>query len=197
MSTEAPLFGRALEQPNDRERAAVARHVARILTHNDAPGKEARRELRAQGRFVPWSGTMPAPSDLGSSRQGSRSSRSPRASASASDPRASLAFRARIAAIARDVLPLAALASAIVGVPVLVFEPQGLPRLRSLERELEQVESENHAIELEIGRLRGQVHALKDDPAAAEKVARRELGLVRKSEIVLQLPRGTAAADER
>lgn len=95
----------------------------------------------------------------------------------------------RVSAIARDVLPLAILAVAIIGVPVLVFEPQGLPRLRSLERDLEQVEAENKAAEREIARLRNQVKLLKDDLATVEKVARQELGLVRKSEIVLQLPK--------
>lgn len=97
----------------------------------------------------------------------------------------------RMSAAARDVLPLAILAVAIIGVPVLVFEPQGLPRLRSLERDLEQVEAENAAAEREITRLRNQVKLLKDDLATVEKVARQELGLIRKSEIVLQLPRST------
>ena len=90
---------------------------------------------------------------------------------------------------ARDLLPLGILAVAVVGVPVLVFEPQGLPRLRSLERDLEQVEAENRAGEREIARLRTQVKLLKDDLATVEKVARQELGLIRKSEIVLQLPK--------
>lgn len=95
----------------------------------------------------------------------------------------------RVTNVARDVLPLAILAVAVVGVPVLVFEPQGLPRLRSLERDLEQVEAENRAAEREIARLRSNVKLLKDDLATAEKVARQELGLVRKSEIVLQMPK--------
>jgi cell division protein FtsB len=98
---------------------------------------------------------------------------------------------ARVSSALRDVLPLAILAVAVVGVPVLVFEPQGLPRLRSLERDLEQVEAENKAAEREIARLRQQVKLLKDDLATVEKVARQELGLVRKSEIVLQLPKAT------
>lgn len=96
-------------------------------------------------------------------------------------------FFSRISNTARDVLPLAILAVAVIGVPVLVFEPQGLPRLRSLERDLEQVEAENRAAEREIARLRTNVRLLKDDIATVEKVARQELGLVRKSEIVLQL----------
>jgi cell division protein FtsB len=87
----------------------------------------------------------------------------------------------------RDALPLVILAIAVVFVPVLVFEPQGLPRLRALERDLDQVEAENRAAEREIARLRTQVKLLKDDLSSIEKVARTELGLVRKSEIVLQL----------
>jgi cell division protein FtsB len=99
------------------------------------------------------------------------------------------ALLSRISAVARDALPLGILAIAVIGVPVLVFEPQGLPRLRGLERDLEQVEAENRAAEREIARLRVQVKLLKDDLAAIEKVARTELGLVRKSEIVLQIPK--------
>ncbi len=95
----------------------------------------------------------------------------------------------RMSSAARDALPLGILAIAVIGVPVLVFEPQGLPRLRSLERDLEQVEAENRSAEREIARLRNQVKLLKDDLATVEKVARQELGLVRKSEIVLQLPK--------
>jgi len=94
---------------------------------------------------------------------------------------------ARITRVLRDVLPLGILAIAVVFVPVLVFEPQGLPRLRGLERDVEQVEAENHAAEREIARLRVQVRLLKDDLGTVEHVARTELGLIRKSEIVLQL----------
>ena len=104
-------------------------------------------------------------------------------------------LRNRVVSALRDALPLGILAVAVIGVPVLVLEPQGLPRLRSLERDLEQVENENRAVEREIVRLRAQVHLLKDDLETVEHVARTELGLIRKSEIVLQLPKATAATD--
>src|SRR5579859_6433833 len=87
-----------------------------------------------------------------------------------------VALWSRIASATRDALPLLILAVAVVGVPVLVFEPQGLPRLRSLERDLDQVEAENRALEREIGRLRVQNTLLKDDLATVERVARQELG---------------------
>jgi cell division protein FtsB len=95
---------------------------------------------------------------------------------------------ARVSSVVRDALPLAILGAALIFVPVLVFEPQGLPRLRGLERDLEQVEAENRNLEREIALTRMQVRLLKDDLPSVERVARTELGLVRKSEIVLQLP---------
>ncbi|GAC1364714.1 MAG: hypothetical protein NVSMB47_16210 [Polyangiales bacterium] len=102
--------------------------------------------------------------------------------------RSRVPFGTRLASALRDALPLVILAVAVIGVPVRVREPQGLPRLRSLERDLEQVENETRAVERELARLRVQNARLKDDLATVERVARTELGLVRKSEIVLQLP---------
>jgi cell division protein FtsB len=78
------------------------------------------------------------------------------------------------------------LSLALVAVPVLVLQPEGLPRLRSLQRELDQVDAENADLKREIGRLRVEVHQLRDDPAAVERIARDELGMVRRSEVVFQ-----------
>ena len=75
---------------------------------------------------------------------------------------------------------------ALVAVPVLVLEPEGLPRLRNLERELDEVTAENADSYREVERLRAEVRELRDDPAAVERIARGELGMVRKSEVVFQ-----------
>lgn len=83
-------------------------------------------------------------------------------------------------------LPIAVLALALVAVPVLVFQPEGLPRVRSLQHELEAVDKENAELRSEVDRLRASVRDLRDDPAAVERIARDELGLVRKSEVVFQ-----------
>lgn len=83
-------------------------------------------------------------------------------------------------------LPIAVLALALVAVPVLVLEPEGLPRVHSLHRELEDVSKENDALRTEVEHLRATVRDLRDDPAAVERIARDELGLVRKSEVVFQ-----------
>jgi len=86
-------------------------------------------------------------------------------------------------------LPIGMLSLALVAVPVLVLEPQGLPRLRGLQKELDQVQAENDDLEREVARLRVEVKQLRDDPAAVERIARDELGMVRKSEVVFQFGR--------
>jgi cell division protein FtsB len=95
----------------------------------------------------------------------------------------------RLVRLAERILPIAILAMAVVGVPVMMLAPEGLPRLRSLSKELAQVESENAEQRQQIQQLRGKVRHLREDPAAVERIARDELGLVRTSEVVFQFPR--------
>jgi cell division protein FtsB len=87
-------------------------------------------------------------------------------------------------------LPVTILAIALIYVPILIFEPEGLPRLRSLQHELADVEGENAELKRDIGKLRVEVRDLRDDPAAVERIARDQLGLVRKSEVVFQFGKG-------
>jgi cell division protein FtsB len=83
-------------------------------------------------------------------------------------------------------LPLAVLTISLVTVPVLVLEPQGVPRMRSLEKELAGVQAENAELRRDVAKLRTEVKDLREDPQAVERIAREQLGLVRKSEIVFQ-----------
>lgn len=83
-------------------------------------------------------------------------------------------------------LPVLILGLALVAVPILVFQPEGLPRVRALQRELDEVNAESADLRRDIGNLHAEVRQLKDDPAAVERIARDQLGLVRKSEIVFQ-----------
>jgi cell division protein FtsB len=87
------------------------------------------------------------------------------------------------------ILPIAILAMAVVGAPAMMLAPEGLPRLRSLSKELSHVQNENAQLRQQIRHLRGRVQHLRDDPAAVERIARDELGLVRTSEVVFQFPR--------
>jgi len=81
---------------------------------------------------------------------------------------------------------MALLTVALIGAPLMIFEPEGLPRMRTLEKELGTVNDENADLRREVARLRVEVRQLRDDPAAVERIARDQLGLVRKSEIVFQ-----------
>ncbi len=87
------------------------------------------------------------------------------------------------------VLPIAMLALALVAVPVLILQPEGLPRLRALNKELGEVNAENEELKRDIAKLRLDVQKLRDDPGAVERIARDQLGLVRKSEVVFQFGR--------
>lgn len=95
----------------------------------------------------------------------------------------------RIAQFLERTLPIAVLIVAVVGAPIMIFSPQGLPRLRELERELADVEEENAELGRQIEALRGKVGRLRDDPTAVERIARDNLGLVRQSEVVFQFSR--------
>jgi cell division protein FtsB len=86
-------------------------------------------------------------------------------------------------------LPIVVLVVALVGAPVMIFSPEGLPRLRGLERELAAVEEKNRALAREIEERRAGVARLRDDPAALERIARDDLGLVRQTEVVFQFQR--------
>jgi cell division protein FtsB len=83
-------------------------------------------------------------------------------------------------------LPLAVLTVSLVTVPILVLEPQGLPRMRALEKELSGVQAENTELRRDVTKLREEVKDLRENPAAVERIAREQLGLVRKSEVVFQ-----------
>jgi cell division protein FtsB len=93
---------------------------------------------------------------------------------------------ASLSDVVERTLPIAMLSLAAISVPILLFQPQGLPRFQALERELDAVQGENAELRREIDRLRVEVRGLRDDPAAVERIARGELGLVRKNEIVFQ-----------
>lgn len=85
-------------------------------------------------------------------------------------------------------LPILVLVVALVGAPVMILSPQGLPRLRGLERELVEVEEDSAELRRQIEALRGKVARLRDDPSAVERIARDDLGLVRQTEVVFQFP---------
>jgi cell division protein FtsB len=83
-------------------------------------------------------------------------------------------------------LPAGMLALAVISVPLMVLRPEGLPRMRAVDKELEGVKAENRSLRRDVADLKANVRHLRDDPAAIEHIARAELGMVRKSEVVFQ-----------
>lgn len=84
------------------------------------------------------------------------------------------------------ILPFSLLVIAIVLLSVKIFEADGLPRYRALRAERETMEARNDRVRERIRELRREVRALREDPETIERVARDELGLVRKGEFVFQ-----------
>lgn len=98
-------------------------------------------------------------------------------------------MKARRTLLIERILPIALLVTALIGAPILIFSREGVPRLEAMERELQTVEQENADLQREIDVLRARVTQLRDDPAAIERIARDELGLIRQSEVVFQFPK--------
>jgi cell division protein FtsB len=94
----------------------------------------------------------------------------------------------RLTLFLERVLPLLILTMAVVGAPLLILSPQGLPRLRGLEQELDEVDAENAALRRQIEETRARVTQLSGDPAAIERIARDDLGMVRQTEVIFQFP---------
>ena len=78
------------------------------------------------------------------------------------------------------------MAVACLKVPLTLLGPTGLPRLTALRGELAQVDEQNRQSLREIEHLRQEIKALRDDPEAVERIARDQLGMVRKSEVIFQ-----------
>ena len=83
-------------------------------------------------------------------------------------------------------MPLSVLAIAAISVPMMMLSATGLPRLQGLREEKVRADDEVSRLSQQIWELRSEVARIKDDPAAVERAARDELGLVRRTEVVFQ-----------
>jgi len=69
---------------------------------------------------------------------------------------------------------------------MMMLSATGLPRLQGLREEKVRADDEVSRLSQQIWELRAEVARIKDDPAAVERAARDELGLVRRTEVVFQ-----------
>ena len=99
-------------------------------------------------------------------------------------PVSSSAQARRTRAAIQRILPIFVLLLGIVGMPALLFAHGGVARLSRLKNEQKSVNSEILRLSKRVEQLRSATLGLKHDPAAVERSARDELGLVRRTEIV-------------
>lgn len=85
-------------------------------------------------------------------------------------------------------LPFFLLVLALIAVPVLVMDDRGLPRYKALRSELADYTASNRELAVEVQRLTQEIAALKTDTDTIERIARDELGMVRKGELIFQFP---------
>jgi cell division protein FtsB len=83
-------------------------------------------------------------------------------------------------------LPLGLLLFAIVFVPLRILEAEGLPRYRALRAELQQTRDNNARLRREVVELQQRVVRLRENPEAIERIARDEIGMLRRDELVFQ-----------
>lgn len=70
---------------------------------------------------------------------------------------------------------------------VLVFGDMGLPRYFSMREQVQQLDIDLQELQRATRTLRGDIDGLEHDPAKVERLAREQLGYVRKGETVYQL----------
>jgi cell division protein FtsB len=85
-------------------------------------------------------------------------------------------------------LPFGLLVLSIVSVPISILDDQGLPRYRALKDELAEVERVNERLRRDVEQLGREVDGLRRDPEAVERIARDELGMIRRDEMLFQFP---------
>jgi len=95
----------------------------------------------------------------------------------------------RVNLLLERLVPLGMLAVAAVSVPLMLWSPSGLARLQALQGQRETLDLEVARLEREIERLRFEAENIKTSPSSIERVARDELGLVRRTELVMQFKR--------
>jgi len=82
------------------------------------------------------------------------------------------------------------LAAALMGILstllLIVFGENGLTDRKRLKSRYLEVLSENTAIAKENARLYRQIERLKNDPAYIESIARRELGMIGRKEVIVK-----------
>jgi cell division protein FtsB len=93
-------------------------------------------------------------------------------------------FRARLARLARRVFNALLMLVAVVLVIDALFGDKGLFETLRARREHAELSAALERLRAENTRMREEARRLREDPAAIEEVARRELGMMRRGEVL-------------
>jgi cell division protein FtsB len=77
-----------------------------------------------------------------------------------------------------------------------IFGTHGFLAMQRTKREIEKVQAELKRLNTENQRLAEEVKELKSDPRKIESIARDELGLARKGEVIIKIPQGQQPGNE-
>ena len=79
-------------------------------------------------------------------------------------------------------------ALAVAALAIVAYGGQSLTRVWQMKHEVESLEREIARLHAETTKFRDEVASLRSDPEAIEKIAREQLGFVKREERVLKLP---------
>ena len=79
---------------------------------------------------------------------------------------------------------------------IIIFGDRGLVEVNRLKGERDQLLEDNHDLKAKNSALRREIERLKSDPAYIEHVARQELGMIGRDEVIVRFnsPEGKKAA---
>jgi cell division protein FtsB len=171
-----------------RAHLPIYRLKGRIATRN----ARLEDEIRGFVIYIYWparDGSSGVPEKVRSEMEAGGAGRDLRAEPKSGGITAAAGILSGVSLLVERLVPVGMLLVAVVSVPVMLWSPSGLARLQALQAQRESLGLEVARLEREIERLRFQAESIKTSPSSIERVARDELGLVRRTELVMQFKR--------
>jgi len=98
------------------------------------------------------------------------------------DPRRSTRVTLRVVALLSGVLMIVFFIS-------FVFSDRGISELQYSRKRVDALRTDIHKLEAENARLRAEIESVKQSTYAVERIAREDLGMSKKGEVVYMLPK--------
>ncbi|HYM61585.1 MAG TPA: septum formation initiator family protein [Thermoanaerobaculia bacterium] len=72
---------------------------------------------------------------------------------------------------------------------ILAFSDRGIAELQQSRRRVDQLRAEIHQLQAENARIKAEIESVKKSTYAVERIAREDLGMARKGEVIYMLPK--------